>query len=87
MFVALACGPAGAYSGNPVDLVRAHVESTGHNDVGCCGSDGMDGPNRRCECGAVLGTEWSDCWTQSEFRFWPDAVIVRDAVTGRRDKP
>ena len=34
---------------------------------GCCGLDGMDGPNRICRCGAEIGTEQSDCWTWHIF--------------------
>lgn len=34
---------------------------------GCCGLDGMDGPNRICRCGAEIGTERSDCWTWHIF--------------------
>jgi hypothetical protein len=67
--------PAGAVSANPQDIVRENVRSAGI-DNGCCGSDGMDGPNRACLCGAILGTEWSDCWTQAEVRFNPDAILI-----------
>lgn len=36
---------------------------------------GFDGPNRACAtCGAVVATGWSDCWTQAEIRFLPEAV-------------
>lgn len=34
---------------------------------GCCGLDGVDGPNRVCGCGAEVGTERSDCWTWQVF--------------------
>lgn len=67
--------PAGAWSINPEDVVEEALVSCG-KDVGCCGSDGCDGPNRACRCGAVVGTEWSDCWTQKEVRLWPDAVRI-----------
>ncbi|MFJ1704714.1 hypothetical protein [Kitasatospora sp. NPDC088346] len=31
---------------------------------GCCGLDGLDGPNLVCAgCGADIATEQSDCWT------------------------
>ena len=65
--------PAGAIAANPENVVVANLHSVG-KDNGCCGSDGMDGPNRACACGAVVATEWSDCWTQAEVRFLPDAV-------------
>ena len=43
--------------------------------VACCGLDGQDGPNQACaSCGQVLGTAWTDCWTQHEVRFTPGTV-------------
>jgi len=69
--------PAGALALNPEDLLREVVEPSGVRN-GCCGPDGVDGPNFSCACGNVLGTEWGDCWTQAEVRFLPDAVSVAD---------
>jgi hypothetical protein len=68
----------GAISANPADVLIEQMASCGV-DNGCCGSDGCDGDNRACLCGAVLGTQWSDCWTQAEMRFRADAVKVEDA--------
>lgn len=66
--------PAGAISINPSDMLPDSLRSAGR-DAGCCGSDGCDGPNRACACcGAMVATEWSDCWTQAEVRFLPEAV-------------
>jgi len=65
--------PIGAYSANPEDVIENALHSSGA-DNGCCGSDGLDGPNRSCVCGRVVATEWSDCWTRVEVRFEPDAV-------------
>lgn len=71
--------PDGIVSTNPTDLLAGSVCSTGY-DVGCCGSDGGDGPNRACSgCGAVLGTERSDCWTPAVVDFLRTAVQL-DAV-------
>lgn len=64
----------GTLAVNPDDLLPGALFSAGI-DKGCCGSDGMDGPNRRCACGAVVGTETSDCWTYAEVRFDPGATI------------
>lgn len=47
---------------------------------GCCGPDGCDGPNRQCQCGAMIGTETRDCWTA--FMFLPD---VRQTKWVRHD--
>lgn len=66
----------GAIAVNPKDIYETII-SYG-KDYGCCGSDGMDGLNRKCKCGNILGTEWSDCWTQAEIRFEPSKVDIRD---------
>lgn len=34
-----------------------------HRHAGCCGRDGLDGPNLTCAAGGhEVGTERSDCW-------------------------
>ena len=38
-----------------------------HKLVGCCGIDGFDGPNRTCPCGAIIGTEFSECFQTQRF--------------------
>jgi hypothetical protein len=80
--------PAGALVMHPDDA--AGLRSTG-TDNGCCGSDGCDGPNRACmNCGAVVATARTDCWTALEVRFAPDAVALTPATadkqTGRNDE-
>jgi hypothetical protein len=69
--------PEGAVAANPSSLVPGALASSGI-DNGCCGSDGMDGPNRACLCGQVVATQWSDCWTWAEIRFLPNAVAERN---------
>ena len=64
---------AGAIACNPEDVLACNMMSVGV-DTGCCGSDGSDGPNRACLCGSTVATQWSDCWTQAEVRFLPEAV-------------
>jgi hypothetical protein len=66
---------AGAIVVHPEDVIRNAIVSAG-KDGGCCGSDGCDGLNRACLCGRMVATEWSDCWTQAELRFDPDAVLL-----------
>ncbi|MFN7128826.1 MAG: hypothetical protein ACK4OJ_07145 [Brevundimonas sp.] len=61
---------------NPDDIVGDSLRSTG-SDNGCCGSDGLDGPNRACICGEVVATERSDCWTAAEVAFLIQAVAER----------
>jgi len=42
---------------------------------GCCGLDGLDGPNLACAgCGSELATESSDCWTRQQVALVPHAV-------------
>jgi hypothetical protein len=42
---------------------------------GCCGPDGMDGPNLACAgCGAEVATESADCWTWQQVVLLPTAV-------------
>lgn len=43
-------------------------------DVGCCGFRGLSGTNRRCPCGAAVGTEISDCGTPYELHLDPGKV-------------
>jgi hypothetical protein len=66
---------AGAIVVHPEDVIRNAIVSAG-KDGGCCGSDGCDGLNRACLCRRMVATEWSDCWTQAELRFDPDAVLL-----------
>lgn len=53
---------------HPDDVLPGVLTSAG-SDNGCCGSDGLDGPNRACACGTVIATEQNDCWTRAEIRF------------------
>ena len=53
---------------NPDDLCEA-VGLTKRRERlnGCCGLDGLDGPNQLCACGAEVGTLQTDCWTPRVF--------------------
>ena len=42
---------------------------------GCCGLSDGDGPNRICECGNHIGTEFSECDTPRMFV--PDPSLTR----------
>jgi hypothetical protein len=44
--------------------------------TGCCGSDGLNGPNLLCACGREVGTIKSDCWMPYAILLDPDAVQV-----------
>jgi hypothetical protein len=68
--------PANAIVVRP-DGLRTGAVVVSSNAFGCCGLDGMDGPNQSCAaCGQVLGTAWTDCYQAQEVRLSPDAVWV-----------
>lgn len=49
---------------NPNDLTGTAPHPEPGRRHGCCGLDGLDGPNLVCEgCGADVATQQSDCWT------------------------
>lgn len=46
-----------------------------HRLNGCCGLDGLDGPNLVCSgCRTEIGTEESDCWKPHLIVTLPDAT-------------
>jgi hypothetical protein len=49
---------------------------------GCCGLDGLDGPNQLCACGAEVATEKSDCWMAHALIFEDGAVELVDGGRG-----
>lgn len=81
--------PRGAYAVSPhsgafvlhPDDVSGTVEHPDRGRLsGCCGLDGLDGPNLVCSaCGAEVATRRSDCWGQQVTALGPDAVTA--AVT------
>ncbi|GAA3624219.1 hypothetical protein ACLIYM_13055 [Streptomyces fenghuangensis] len=80
----------GARGPRPVPVLNpGDLRGTRHTDDparlnGCCGLDGMDGPNLLCaRCGAELATESSDCWTWQQVALLPEAV-ERVTLPGRR---
>ena len=50
---------------------------------GCCGPDGLDGPNLACACGTTLGTELGDCW-QAHYVALTAVYAAPDDGSGRR---
>ncbi|MFI7431616.1 hypothetical protein ACIBPB_32025 [Micromonospora sp. NPDC049836] len=71
----VSAGPRNTVLIGPEDLLvrRLHADYGRRN--GCCGLDGVDGPNLVCDCGAEVATESSDCWTAQVVRLQPDAVV------------
>ena len=55
---------------HPADAPDLGVHPDWVRSSGCCGNDGLDGPNRVCPgCGAEVATLVDDCWTRVELRF------------------
>jgi hypothetical protein len=50
------------------------------NREGCCGPDGMGGPNLACPLGHPVGVEIADCWT-------PHLVFLPGALTLLQEMP
>lgn len=70
--------PSGSFVVHPDARLPGALSPVPGRDAGCCGLDGCDGPNQQCSsCGAIVGTAWTDCWTQYELRFLPDLVVLR----------
>jgi hypothetical protein len=75
-------GPTTSTQHSPADCAVVHPDSTQNlrtagTDNGCCGSDGLDGPNRACTgCGLLTATARTDCWTAHEVRFLPHATTL-----------
>src|SRR5689334_12958671 len=57
---------------NLADLIGTIHHADGRRRNGCCGSDGLNGPNLLCRNGHEIGTEQSDCWMSHA------AVLVRN---------
>jgi hypothetical protein len=64
-------GASGQVIVNLRDLIGTKHHPTRLN--GCCGLDGLDGPNLLCANGHEIGTEKSDCWM-------PHAAVLLDGV-------
>lgn len=63
----------GRFVVNLADLVSTKHHSDGRRLSGCCGLDGLDGPNLVCANGHEVGTEKSDCWM-------PHAAVLLETV-------
>ena len=61
---------------NPLDgvLLRPHGDPA--RRIGCCRLDGLAGANLMCgRCGAEVGIEVSDCWTEFDVRLLLPKVV------------
>ena len=65
----------GEYVVNVDDAIHTWLTEAGNRLNGCCGLDGMDGPNLLCDqCGAEVAIKKTDCWM-------PHCVIFVTALT------
>ena len=55
-------GSVGCTLVNLQDLVGTRYHPFASRNNGCCGRDGVSGPNLLCAAGHEIGTERSDCW-------------------------
>ena len=81
----VSAGPRNTFVLHPEDApgLTYHypTSSTAH---GCCGAPGDGPPNRACQCGAVVGSEMSDCYSPYELHLLPDAVRLASSTTPKR---
>jgi hypothetical protein len=60
---------------HPDDVTRVDLHPDIRRRNGCCGLDGLDGPNLICAgCGAEVATKQSDCWSQQQVTLLVAAV-------------
>ncbi|GAB2942384.1 hypothetical protein GCM10027280_33680 [Micromonospora polyrhachis] len=71
----VSAGPRNTVLINPADLLVRRLHPNAGRRNGCCGLDGLDGPNLVCSCGAELATQSSDCWTAQVVRLQPLAIV------------
>jgi hypothetical protein len=64
---------------HPDDRLTGSLTDVPEHSYGCCGLDGLDGPNQACAtCGRTVGTARTDCWIDHhEMRFWPADAALR----------
>jgi hypothetical protein len=57
----------GGFVFHPDDITGTDLHPDPRRRNGCCGLDGLDGPNLVCAgCGAEIATKQSDCWSQQQ---------------------
>lgn len=62
---------------NPADAIGLLSSDDPVRNSGCCGHDGLDGPNLLCRsCRNEVATLRDDCWSLLEVRFEPSAVQI-----------
>lgn len=66
----------GAYLVNRKDVFNTEPHPNPSRLNGCCGLDGLSGPNTVCRHGHEVGTERSDCWHAHSLALIPAAVVL-----------
>ncbi len=59
------------------DLINAMDLTNTARLSGCCGMDGLVGPNKLCINGHEIATEHSDCWQPWAVVFKKEAVLIK----------
>lgn len=72
-------GHVGHFILNNTDATNICLHENRKQTSGCCGLDGMDGPNILCENGHEVGTKRSDCWTLHYIALDPTLVSEFDS--------
>ncbi|MFF4590075.1 hypothetical protein [Streptomyces sp. NPDC001388] len=73
----ISAGPRGTLVVHPDDTRGRLRRNPASKEPTCRGLPGSEGPNQVCEgCGAVVATQFSECYTRHETHFLPDAVQV-----------
>jgi hypothetical protein len=68
---------SGDFIVNLGDVVNVHLTADFHRLNGCCGLDGLDGPNLECaNCGTCVATKKTDCWQ-------PHCIVFDPTTTTR----
>jgi len=85
----LALELAGKYerSDMPQDTVLLNRRDTptlveAGNREGCCGPDGLGGPNLACELGHLVAVEIADCWTPQVVLLPSGLATIEQAPAG-----
>jgi hypothetical protein len=61
---------------NKMDLINTKNHFDNKRLNGCCGLDGLDGPNKLCNNGHEIGTEYSDCWMPHCMIFETESIRI-----------
>jgi hypothetical protein len=68
---------------SPHGMATAAARPGPSRRIGCCRPDGSAGPNLMSgSCGAEVGIEISDCWTEFDVRLLLAEALQDDSVGG-----